>query len=353
VVHSAGVLDDATIEGLSTAHVDTVFGPKVDAAWHLHELTRELPLSMFMLFSSLAGVVGNPGQGNYAAANVLLDGLAAHRRQLGLPAVSVAWGLWAGETMAGGLSKADIARVARFGIAALSAEQGLNLFDLAMVAQEPLMVAVRWDNAGLQSRAEDGALPSVLRGLVRAPRRAAVGAAAMAGSSGLVARLGAMTEPEGRRTLTDLVCAHVAAALAHSSADAVDVDRTFSELGFDSLTAVELRNRLDLETGLRLPATLAFDHPTVAALVNHLYRVLAPAPPTAEETLRTSLDRVGSMLGDDDAARGKLLAILQSTLARWGAGSNGAAVDEAAQSVADQLNLASDEDIFALIDAAL
>ena len=352
VVHSAGVLDDATIEGLSKAHMDTVFGPKVDAAWHLHELTRELPLSMFMLFSSLSGVVGNAGQGNYAAANVLLDGLAAHRRQLGLPAVSVAWGLWAGENMAGGLSKADIARVARFGIAALSAEQGLSLFDLAMVSKESLMVAVRWDNAGLQSRAEDGALPSVLRGLVRAPRRAAVGAAAMAGSSGLVSRLGAMTEPEGRRTLTDLVCAHVAAALAHSSADAVDVDRTFSELGFDSLTAVELRNRLDLETGLRLPATLAFDHPTVAALVNHLYRALAPAPPTAEETLRTGLDRVGSMLGDDDAARSKLIAILQSTLARWSTGSN-AAVDEAVQSVADQLDLASDEDIFALIDAAL
>jgi acyl transferase domain-containing protein/acyl carrier protein len=353
VVHSAGVLDDATIEGLSTAHVDTVFGPKVDAAWHLHELTRELPLSMFLLFSSLAGVVGNPGQGNYAAANVLLDGLAAHRRQLGLPAVSVAWGLWAGETMAGGLSKADIARVGRFGIAALSAEQGLNLFDLAMTHDEPLMVAVRWDNAGLQSRAEDGALPSVLRGLVRAPRRAAVGAAAMAGSSGLVSRLGAMTEPEGRRTLTDLVCAHVAAALAHASADAVDVDRTFSELGFDSLTAVELRNRLDVETGLRLPATLAFDHPTVAALVNHLYRTLAPAPPTAEETLRAGLDRVGSMLGDDDAARGKLIAILQSTLARWGAGSNMVTADGTVQSVADQLDLASDEDIFALIDAAL
>ncbi|MEO7259768.1 MAG: type I polyketide synthase [Jatrophihabitantaceae bacterium] len=354
VVHSAGVLDDATVEGLSPAQLDTVFGPKVDAAWHLHELTRELPLSMFVLFSSVAGVIGNPGQGNYAAANVLLDGLAAHRRQLGLPAVSVAWGLWAGEaSMAGGLSKADLARVARFGIAALSAEQGLNLFDLAMVSEEPLMVAVRWDNAGLQSRAEDGALPSVLRGLVRAPRRAAAGAAAMAGSSGLVSRLGSMTEPEGRRTLTDLVCAHVASALAHASADAVDVDRTFSELGFDSLTAVELRNRLDLETGLRLPATLAFDHPTVAALVNHLYRTLAPAAPTAEETLRTGLDRVASMLGEDEAVRAKLVAIMQSTLARWGVGSNGAAADESLQSVADKLDLASDEDIFALIDAEL
>ncbi|MDQ1739947.1 MAG: hypothetical protein QOE53_1599 [Pseudonocardiales bacterium] len=354
VVHSAGVLDDATVEGLSKRHLDTVFGPKVDAAWHLHDLTRDLPLSMFVLFSSLAGVIGNPGQGNYAAANVLLDGLAAHRRQLGLAAVSVAWGLWGGDSMAGGLSKADLARVARFGIAALTAEQGLTLFDLAIGSTEPLVVAARWDNAGLHSRAEDGALPSVLRSLVRAPRRAAAGAAAAVGGSGLVSRLGSMTEVEGRRTLTDLVCSHVAAALAHPSADAIDVERTFSELGFDSLTAVELRNRLDLETGLRLPATLAFDHPTVAALVNHLYRALAPAAPTAEETLRAGLDRVGVLLTDDETSRGKLIAILQSTLARWTASSSGAAADaDAMRTVADKLDSASDEDIFALIDSEL
>jgi len=354
VVHSAGVLDDATVEHLSKRHLDTVFGPKVDAAWHLHDLTRDLPLSMFVLFSSIAGVIGNPGQGNYAAANVLLDGLAAHRRQLGLAGVSVAWGLWAGDSMAGGLSKADLARVARFGIAALTAEQGLALFDQAIGSPEPLVVAARWDNAGLHSRAEDGTLPIVLRSLVRAPRRAAAGASAVVGGAGLVARLGSMSEGEGRRTLTDLVCSHVAAALAHSSADAVDVERTFSELGFDSLTAVELRNRLDLETGLRLPATLAFDHPTVAALVNHLYRTLAPAPPTAEETLRASLDRVGAMLTDDDAGRGKLVAILQSTLARWTASTNGAVIDiDAMRTVADKLDSASDEDIFALIDSEL
>jgi acyl carrier protein len=146
----------------------------------------------------------------------------------------------------------------------------------------------------------------------------------------------------------------VAAALAHTSADAVDVERTFSELGFDSLTAVELRNRLDLETGLRLPATLAFDHPTVAALANHLYRALAPAAPTAEETLRAGLDRVGAMLTDDEAGRGKLFAIMQSTLARWSASSSAAAADaEAMRSVADKLDSASDEDIFALIDSEL
>ncbi|WP_344946488.1 type I polyketide synthase, partial [Sphaerisporangium flaviroseum] len=165
VVHTAGVLDDATVEGLTTERLDTVFAPKADAAWYLHELTRGAPLTSFVLFSSLAGVLGNAGQANYAAANVFLDVLAIHRRGLGLPAVSVAWGLWdtVGSGMTGRLSAADTARLARSGIAPLTVEQGLELFDAALGSPEPLVVASGWDNAGLRARAEAGGLPSMLR----------------------------------------------------------------------------------------------------------------------------------------------------------------------------------------------
>nr|WP_063747063.1 type I polyketide synthase [Saccharothrix sp. NRRL B-16314] len=346
VVHTAGVLDDATVDGLTAQRLDTVFTPKVDAAWHLHELTADLPLTAFVLFSSLAGVLGNPGQGNYAAANVVLDGLAAHRRALGLPAVSVAWGLWdSASGMSGGLADADVARMARSGIAPLSVDQGLDLFDYALTSPEPVVVATNWDLAGLRARAEGGVLPPVLRGLVRAPRRAAGGASA--GGTALADRLAKVTEADARKLIADLVRGHVAAVLAYPGPDAVEVDRAFNELGFDSLTAVELRNRLDAETGLRLPATLAFDHPTVAALCEHLHRTLAPAPPSAEDTLRSALDEVGRLVDpDDDATRAKLVAILHGTIARFSGPQGG-------DDVQDKINSASDDEIFAFIDSEL
>ncbi len=353
VVHAAGVLDDGTVDSLTGEQLDNVLRPKADAAWHLHELTRDLPVSAFVLFSSIAGVLGNPGQGNYAAANTMLDGLAAHRRQRGLPAVSIAWGLWNDEaSMAGQLSEADLARVARLGVAALDAEQGLAQFDRALDSPQPLAVAVRWDHAGLQARADGGSLPSLLRGLVRAPRRAVTGPVPAAGGPSLVSRLASLAEADGRRLLAELVCGHVAAVLAHASTDAVEDSQSFSELGFDSLTAVELRNRLDVETGLRLPATLAFDHPTPAALVEHLYRSLAPAAPTAEELLRAHLDKVATML-EDPVVTGKLVAILHSTAARWGAGAAGPIEEAELAAVAARLDSATDEDLFALIDSEL
>ncbi|MGX6606763.1 type I polyketide synthase [Micromonosporaceae bacterium Da 78-11] len=344
VVHTAGVLEDATVEGLTGARLDRVLRPKTDAAWHLHELTRDLPLASFVLFSSIAGVLGNAGQANYAAANVFLDSLAAHRRAEGRPAVSVAWGLWDNEdSMAGALSDADLARMTRTGIAPLSADDGLALFDLALGGAGPLLVAGRWNTAGLQARAGAGALPPILRGLVRIPRRPA----ADAGTTDLLARLAVLPPGDGQRMLVDLVRGHVAAVLAHPSADLVDVDRAFSELGFDSLAAVELRNRLDRDSGLRLPATLAFDHPTVTALAAHLYQTLAPPPPSAEDTLRAGLDEVDRMLLDDDEMRTRVIAVLHSTLARWG-------VDPAqTQEVAAKVDAATDEEIFALIDNQL
>jgi acyl transferase domain-containing protein/acyl carrier protein len=350
VIHTAGVLDDATVDGLTPARLDTVLRPKADAAWLLHELTRDDPPPVFVLFSSIAGLLGHPGQGNYAAGNTFLDALAACRRGQGLPAVSVAWGLWdTGERgMAG---QADAARMARAGIAPLSVEQGLAAFDVALAWPEPVLVAARWNDAGLRSRAEGGALPQVLRGLVRVPKRAAAGATAIADGAALVARLGSMTEAEGVKMLTDLVRGHVAAVLSHASADAVDITRPFSELGFDSLAAVELRNRMEAETGLRMSATLAFDHPTVTALSAYLYEALAPAAPSAEDTLRTCLDQVGGMLPDDESERAKLIAILNSTLTRWTAGAGGAAGQPGeAESLAAKVGAASDEEIFAFID---
>jgi acyl carrier protein len=193
----------------------------------------------------------------------------------------------------------------------------------------------------------------VLRGLIRPLRRAA-GAASSGGGAALAARLDGLSAKDGRRLLTDLVRGHVAAVLAHSSPDAVDVDKAFSELGFDSLTAVDLRNRLEAEAGLRLPATLAFDHPTVAALADHLHTTLAPAPPTASELLRAALDTVARTLPDDEdaAARSELVAILHSTAARWASPATSAEA-ELTRSVAAKVGEASDEEIFALIDNEL
>ncbi|MEU4704759.1 type I polyketide synthase, partial [Nonomuraea dietziae] len=351
VVHTAGVLDDALVEGLSAERMDTVLAPKADAAWYLHELTAGRPLSLFVLFSSLAGVLGNAGQGNYAAANAFLDALAAHRRRLGLAGVSVAWGLWDTESgMTGGLSGADVARLARAGIAPLGVEQGLELFDAAVSSPDPLVVAARWDMAGLRARAEAGELPAMLRGLVRAPRRTTNSG----GVAELMIRLAALTRDEALRLLTERVRGHVAAVLAHGSPDKVSVDRAFNQLGFDSLTAVELRNRLNADTGLRLPPTLVFDHPTISSLAEFLFSTLAPAPPSPEETLRGALERVGSMLtgakDDGEAIRSKLVAVLQSGLARFGAAPDGTGRPD---TMVDKIDSASDEEIFALIDNEL
>ncbi|MFB4290275.1 type I polyketide synthase [Nonomuraea sp. ATR24] len=348
VVHTAAVLDDALIESLTPERMDAVLRPKADAAWHLHELTRDRDLAFFVLFSSLAGVLGNAGQGNYAAANAFLDALAAHRRELGLAAVSVAWGLWdTASGMSGGLSQADVARLARTGIAPLTVEQGLDLFDTALTSPDPLVVAARWDTAGLRARAEAGDLPPMLHGLVRTPRRTAK----PAGVAELMSRLATLTRDEALRLLTERVRGHVAVVLAHGSPDKVSVDRAFNQLGFDSLTAVELRNRLNADTGLRLPPTLVFDHPTISSLAEYLFSTLAPAPPSPEETLRGALERVGSMLtsatGDGEAIRSKLVAVLQSGLARFGAAPDGAGRPD---TVMDKIDSASDEEIFALID---
>ena len=269
VLHTAGVLDDGTLQTLTPEQLDTVLRPKIDAARHLHELTADLELDAFVLFSSLAGTVGTAGQANYAAANTYLDALALHRRALGLPATSLAWGLWADDSgMTAHLTDADVARMSRSGIAAITSDQGLELFDAALATRRPVLVPALLDYTGLRRQREDGTLAALFHGLVRPARRAAVGE--HAGKSSLQERLAGLSPQDQDRVLLELVRDAVASVLGYADADQVAADRAFNELGFDSLKAVELRNRLNVASGLKLPATLVFDYPDTVGLAGFL-----------------------------------------------------------------------------------
>ncbi|MYW58246.1 SDR family NAD(P)-dependent oxidoreductase, partial [Streptomyces sp. SID8370] len=290
VVHAAGVLDDGTIESMTPERLDVVGRPKQDAAWLLTDAVLHLDLAAFVMFSSFAGIIGNAGQSNYAATNSFLDGLAAYHRANGLPGVSLAWGLWGdtskegtGGGMAGALDDGDLARLAGAGLAPIDPEQGLALFDEALAGDEPLLVPLRLHRPALRERAEAGTLPPLLRGLVRPRTRRAAARPATPGDDGSLAeRLAALDGAERDRRLLELVRTEAAAVLGHGAADALVPERAFKDVGFDSLTAVELRNRLNAATGLRLPSSLVFDHPTPAALATHLLTGLLgeeePAP---------------------------------------------------------------------------
>ncbi|MEU0941024.1 SDR family NAD(P)-dependent oxidoreductase, partial [Embleya sp. NPDC005971] len=272
VVHATGVLDDGLIESMTPEQLERVLRSKVDGAINLHELTADHDLSAFVLFSSLAGVLGNVGQSGYAAANTFLDALARRRHADGLPATSVSWGLWADASgMTGHLGRQDLARMRRSGIAAMTVEQGLGLLDAALNIDEPHIVAARLEHTALRTQAAAGSLPRLLRGLVRIREvRRAVETTVVGQHNPLARELANVTTAEQTRILVDLVRANVAAVLGHGSTEAADAERAFKDLGFDSLTSVELRNRLNTATGLRLPTTLVFDHPTPLALAGFL-----------------------------------------------------------------------------------
>ncbi|WP_243653210.1 type I polyketide synthase [Pseudonocardia endophytica] len=348
VVHTAGVLDDATIGSLSAEAVHTVLRPKADAAWHLHEATRELPLAAFVAYSSVAGVTGGPGQGNYSAANAFLDALAAHRAAQGLPALALAWGPWSQESgMTAALGDAERERTERSGMPPLDPEQGLALFDVATARDDRFVVAARFAAAAPAT----GDVPAVLRALVRARRRTA---AATEGSDGLLRRLSGLDADAQRAELRELVRGATAAVLGHSGTDGVPADRDFSRMGFDSLTAVELRMRLSEATGARLPATLVFDHPTPDEVAAHLAQTVLGSAGAGTAPGLSELDRLENALdpgGVDEDTRAGVAARLRRLLARWDEPASDGA--DTTGGVGERLDEASTEQVLAFIDNEL
>jgi acyl transferase domain-containing protein/NADPH:quinone reductase-like Zn-dependent oxidoreductase/acyl carrier protein len=355
VVHAAGVLDDGVTGSLTPDRVDAVMRPKADAAWNLHQLTQDADLDDFVLFSAAAATFGGAGQGNYAAANAFLDALAASRCRSGWPATSLAWGLWAEASgMTGHLGDSDRARMGRGGMIALTSEEGLALLDEAAGRDEALLVAARLDVAGLRARAARGQdVPPLVRELIPAgsgvSRPGDVAGAGPDAGDGLRRQMTGLPRADQAKLLLDLVRAHVAAVVGHSSAEDVEPDRSFRELGFDSLTAVELRNRLNAATGLQLPATLVFDYPTPATLGAYLREETADTeadgPPVMAE-----IDRLESVLsafagnGDERLRAITRLEALVQDLRSGGAGNS---------SDLREIDAATDEDIFDIIDKEL
>ncbi|MGY4984943.1 SDR family NAD(P)-dependent oxidoreductase [Streptomyces nigrescens] len=318
VVHTAGVTDDGVITSLTPDRVDRVLSPKIDAAWNLHELTREHDLSAFVLFSSVAGILGAPGQGNYAAANTFLDALAAHRRAEGLPAVSLPWGLWAQSSgMTGKLGEADLRRIGSGGLVPLSSEAGVALLDAATVAGPAVVLPMDLDPRKL---AASGDIPAVLRGVVRAPARRAAAAGPAVAEVSLGERLGSVPPAERSGMVLDLVRTHVAAVLGHAETAKMKAEQQFTELGFDSLTAVELRNRLHTATGLRLPATLIFDYPTSAALAGHILDEVVAHEPDPVATVLATIEKLEaglSMLHTESGDRREITKRLERALSQY------------------------------------
>ncbi|MCX5330377.1 type I polyketide synthase [Streptomyces sp. NBC_00140] len=350
VIHTAGTLDDTILTGLSPDRLHPVLAPKIDAAWNLHHATRHHDLAAFVLYSSAAGTLGNPGQANYAAANTYLDTLAHHRHHHGQPATSLAWGYWKHTTnLTHHLTNTEVRKVTH-GARPLETDHALHLLDTALTTAEPYHLCLPLTPSTLRA-IEHEHLPPLLRDLVPANRRTAA-AGPGTGGSPLAERLAALVEPaERQRLVLDLVRTHVAAVLGHARPDGVDPQQPFKELGFDSLTAVELRNRLTGATALRLPATLIFDHPTPEALTSRILQELVPASGSASLRVIGELDALEAeltRLAADDEDRSRITLRLQTLLSNWNDARPAATVD-----VGDRIQESSTEEIFDFIDRQL
>jgi acyl carrier protein len=292
--------------------------------------------------------MGAAGQGNYAAANTFLDALAYHRRARGLPGVSLAWGAWDKATgMTGHIGEENRSRWGRLGIGLFSDEQGLELFDAARSIDLPLLLPIRLDNTVLRAGARTGVLPALFSGLVRiAPRRSRDGRASLA------RRLAEVPESQWDAFVKELVSAHVAVVLGHAGAHAVDPARPFTELGFDSLGAVELRNRLASATGITLPSTLIFDHPTPTAVGRYLRGQVEGQG--GGRTIDEELDKLEAWLTsicpENDSDKRRLKDRLETLGSRVQALQSSHLMSVTATDIDEDLVSANDDELFDVID---
>ncbi|MFI2190962.1 SDR family NAD(P)-dependent oxidoreductase, partial [Streptomyces sioyaensis] len=348
VVHAAGVIDDATVESLTPERMAPVLSAKADAAWNLHELTEDSGLAGFVLYSSAAAVVGSPGQGSYAAANAFLDALAIHRHGRQLAGQSLAWGLWAqASEITGQLAGADLSRLRRGGVQPMTTEQGLALFEAAAALGAPLAVPARLDLSAFSRGGR--AVPPLLRGLTvgGVSARPTAAEATAADGSGLAARLAALSPADREHEVLEIVRAAAAVVLGHARPGDIDPQRAFRDMGIDSLTGLELRNRLASETGLSLPATLVFDHPTPADLARHLCPEIV-ADVVVEPAVFTQLTQLESILSEvpaDSEMRSDITARLRTVLSKWMRDQEPTAENTAAQ----KLESASADEVFDFI----
>ncbi|MFE2042419.1 SDR family NAD(P)-dependent oxidoreductase, partial [Streptomyces sp. NPDC059477] len=348
VLHLAGVLDDGVLDALTPERFAGVLAPKAEAARHLHELTADLDLSAFVLFSSLTATVGGAGQANYAAANAYLDALAEHRRAAGLPATSVAWGPWGGDD--GMAAHGTVRSAARaMGMSLLDPGRALTALRRALDGGDTTVTVADVDWS-VFAPAFTATRPSpLLSGLSGAPG-GTDGRADSGAADGFAAKLAGLTGGERERALQELVCGQAAAVLGYAGADAVEATTAFRDLGFDSLTSVDLRNRISGAAGVALPATLIFDYATPAALAKHLGGELAGADDSVAAVL-AELDRVAARLGSltaEDIERGRITSRLHTLL-----GGLDKTLGQDADAVAGRLADASADDVFAFIDNEL
>ncbi|MEV6118498.1 acyltransferase domain-containing protein, partial [Streptomyces sp. NPDC052109] len=355
VVHTAGTLRSGPLTGTDLAEVAATLDAKVRGAANLHRLTGEL--DAFVLFSSVAATWGGSEQGAFAAANAYLDALAQHRRARGLPATAIAWGPWEGAGLGAADADTEARRreqLRRRGVLALPPQAALAALADAVRHADTAVTVADVDWAGF-APAFTAARPSPLLGElpeVRDALAADTGEPAVA-EPGPAARLGSLPEADQQRELVELVRREAAVVLGHDDPDALPTGRPFTDLGFDSLAAVNLRNRIGAATGVRLSASAVFDHPTPVGLAEHLRRQLVLPAAAAVGSLDEELDRLAGVLagvsGEDD--RRRALTRLQGLVSRLTPRSDGER--PSAESVSEQLGAASDEEIFRFIDSEL